>query len=145
MIESGILTEKLVQSRIIAKQIGKSLMEIKNAMTILMRTSKVYKPLSVRAAKFFFLIADLVKLNNMYQFTHDWFLQFFAQQISKFNWSVYKVSMKEKEKGLIRLRKKLTKSLFNEVTQTLFEKDVLLFAFLLAYYELDSELKCDMR
>ena len=49
-----------------AKQIGKSLMEIKNAMTILMRTAKIYKPVSVRAAKFFYLITDLVKLNNMY-------------------------------------------------------------------------------
>ena len=59
MIDAGILTDKLVQSRIMAKSIGKSLMEIKNAMTILMRTSKIYKPVSVRAAKFFYLIADL--------------------------------------------------------------------------------------
>ena len=77
MIDAGILTEKLVQSRIIAKSIGKSLMEIKNAMTTLMRTSKIYKSISVRAAKFFYLIADLVKLNNMYQFTHEWFFDFF--------------------------------------------------------------------
>ena len=77
MIDAGILTEKLVQSRIMAKSIGKSLIEIKNAMTILMRTSKIYKPLSVRAAKFFYLCADLVKLNNMYQFTHEWFKDFF--------------------------------------------------------------------
>lgn len=50
-----------------------------------------------------------------------------------------------KEKGLDKLKKKFTKNLYYEVAQTLFEKDVLLFAFLLSYYELDSELKCDMR
>ena len=64
-----------------AKSIGRSMMEIKNAMTILMRTSKIYKPISVRAAKFFYLISDLVKLNNMYQFTHEWFFEFFRNLI----------------------------------------------------------------
>ena len=49
-----------------SKSIGKSLIEIKNTMKILMRASKIYKPISVRAAKFFYLIADLVKLNNLY-------------------------------------------------------------------------------
>ena len=44
-----------------------------------------------------------------------------------------------------KLQKRMTSSLFSLVAQTLFEKDVLLFAFLMAYYELDSELKCDMR
>lgn len=66
MIDNGILAEKLVQSRIIAKSIGKSLMHIKNSMTVLLQTSKIYKPISVRAAKFFYLITALVKLNNMY-------------------------------------------------------------------------------
>ena len=86
MIDAGILTEKLVQSRIFAKSIGKSLIEIKNSMTLLMRTSKIYKPVSVRAAKFFYLITDLVKLNNMYQFTHEWFFDFFVNQCLRRFW-----------------------------------------------------------
>ena len=84
MIDAGILTDKLVQSRIMAKQIGKSLIEIKNAMSLMMTTSKIYKPVSVRAAKFFYLISDLVKLNNMYQFTHEWFFTFFRNLVQKF-------------------------------------------------------------
>ena len=111
VIEGGTLTEKLQQSRIMSKQIGKSLIEIKNAMTILMRTAKIYKPVSVRAAKFFYLISDLVKLNNMYQFTHEWFFSFFNQQLEKFPWRYYK-SPKGKEKGLMRLRRVMTKNLF---------------------------------
>ena len=35
--------------------------------------------------------------------------------------------------------------LFCEVSKTLFEKDVLLFAFMLAYTELNAELKFDIR
>jgi hypothetical protein len=120
-------------------------MEIKNAMTILMRTGKIYKPISVRAAKFFYLCADLVKLNTLYQFTHEWFFAFFLDLVRKFPWRTYANSPKNREKGLNKLRKRMTKQLFNQVSQTLFEKDILLFAFLMSYYELDSELKCDMR
>ena len=127
------------------KSIGKSLIEIKNSMTILMRQSTIYKPISVRAAKFFYLIADLHKLNNMYQFTHEWFLDFFKKLVKSFHWSIYESSNKHKERGMHKLRKKMTKELFNLVCQTLFEKDVLLFAFLMSYNELDSELKCDMK
>ena len=94
-----------------------------------MRASKIYKPISVRAAKFFFMIADLVKLNNLYQFTHEWFLAIFVRLVREFPWSIYK----NKEKALLKLRKKMTKTLFTEVCQTLFEKDIPLFAFLLAY------------
>lgn len=145
MIEAGVLTDKLVQSRVMQKSIGKSLMEIKNAMTMLMRTSKLYKPISVRAAKFFYLIADLSKLNNMYQFTHEWFFDFFRALVRKFPWRMYASSAKNKERGVAKLRKRMTKLLFNHVAQSLFEKDVVLFAFLMAYYELDSELRADMR
>ena len=95
-----------------AKSIGRSMLEIKNAMTILMRTSKIYKPISVRAAKFFYLISDLVKLNNMYQFTHEWFFEFFRNLIKGFPWRLYSGSMKSKERGMKKLRKRMTSNLF---------------------------------
>ena len=38
----------------------------------------------------------------------------------------------------------MAKALYGRVTQALFVKDVLLFAFLLAYKEVESELKWDM-
>ena len=41
-------------------------MLINNAMKQLMSTSKIYKPVSLRAARFFFVANDLVKLNHMY-------------------------------------------------------------------------------
>ena len=115
LIEEGILTDKLVQSRIFQKSIGKSLMEIKNAMTLLMRTSKIYKPISVRAANFFYLIADLSKLNVMYQFTHEWFFDFFRNLLARFPWRLYRGSTGSKERGMNKLRKQMTRKLYNLV------------------------------
>ena len=81
----------------------------------------------------------------MYQFTHEWFMDFFRGLVKKFRWKEYEKTNKSKEKGMNKLRKKMTKALFNVVTQSLFQRDILLFSFLLAYQELDSELKCDIR
>lgn len=48
-----------------------------------MEQSKSYKFVSVRAAKFFFLAAEMVKINPMYQFTHEWFLEFIKSIIKR--------------------------------------------------------------
>ena len=69
----------MTESRKISKIIGKQLLEINKAMKMLLETSKHYKPVSMRAARFFFVSNDLVKLNSMYQFTHEWFLGFFKK------------------------------------------------------------------
>ena len=83
LIKREHLIEKLMESRTVSKQTGKTLTEINNSMKILMQTSKLYKPVSQRAAKFFFVANDLVKLNNMYQFTHEWFISFFSKLVTE--------------------------------------------------------------
>ena len=76
-------------------------------MIMLMKVSKLYKPLSVRAAKFFYLIMDLVKLNNMYQFTHEWFKEFFQDFLNNCRWPPG--SQKRNTESLIKkLNKKFT-------------------------------------
>lgn len=83
LIKREFLIEKLMESRTVTKQTGKTLMEINNSMKLIMQTSKLYKPVSTRAAKFFFVANDLSKLNTMYQFTHEWFIQLFKKLISR--------------------------------------------------------------
>ena len=75
-MDRGILIDKLIESRCMSKKIGKSLIEIRRAMEILMKTSQTYKPFTVRAARYFFIVQDLEKLNPLYQFTHKQFYDF---------------------------------------------------------------------
>ena len=70
-----------MESRKITGQTSKTLIEINCAMYTLIETSKMYKPVSQRAAKFFFIANELFKLNNMYQFTHEWFIGFFNKLV----------------------------------------------------------------
>lgn len=46
LIKREFLIEKLMESRTVTKQTGKTLMEINNSMKLLMQTSKLYKPVS---------------------------------------------------------------------------------------------------
>lgn len=83
IMDRGVLIERLLESRAVAKNLGKSIVQINKAVKHLMDSSKTYKFVSVRAAKFFFLAAELVKINPMYQFTHEWFLEFLKTIIKR--------------------------------------------------------------
>lgn len=53
--------------------------------------------------------------------------------------------MPSKNEALRKFKLDMLRQFFKAICQSIFERDVLLFAFLLAYKELESELKCDMR
>jgi len=108
-----------------------------------MNTSKLYKPVSLRAAKFFFIVNDIVKLNTMYQFTHDWFISFFSKLVQET--MIDDSSKKKKEESIRRLQANFVRLFYSQVCQTLFENDKLLFSFLMAYKELEVEFKIDRR
>ena len=71
-------------------------------MKSLMTTSKLYKPVSTRAAKFYFVASDIVKLNNMYQFTNEWFIGFFTKLIK--DTIIDDTSTKKKEESIRKLQ-----------------------------------------
>ena len=143
LILDDFLIDKLLESRNVTKQTGKTLLEIQNSMKLLMETSKLYRPVSARAAKFFFVANDLVKLNNMYQFTHEWFIGFFGDLVRK---TIIDDDTERKKKEAIRkLRHEFTWLFYTQVCQALFDCDKLLFSFLLAYKELEVEFRIDQR
>ena len=120
------------------------LIEIKKSMDGLIKISKFYKPLTVRAAKFFFLSQDLVKLNPLYQFTHSWFKDFFQRQLEIVSQNNL-LDRSNKDKMVKKVRKAMTLDFFKEICNTLFEQDQLLVSFILAYKDLESEYTTDMR
>ena len=81
LVTESDLAIKLEESKIMSKRIGKSILKIRSSMQTLMKTGKIYKPFTVRAAQFFFIVQGLEKLNPMYQFTHQWFEEFILNQV----------------------------------------------------------------
>ena len=102
-----------MESRQVTKQTGKTLLEINHAMQVLLATSKMYKPVSTRAAKFFFVANDIVKLNNMYQFTHEWFISFFTKLVQET--IIDDSSQKRKELSIRKLQANFIRIFYSQV------------------------------
>lgn len=113
-------SSKLLSEEISAKQ------EIANATEIeIDETRNGYSPVAVHSAILFFSISDLTNIDPMYQYSLVWFINLFLNAIAN---SPGSTALKERIKSL---NNYFTDNIYKNVCRSLFEKDKLLFSFIL--------------
>lgn len=100
--------------------------------------SSSYMQAAIRVKQFFFLCQELHKLNHMYVFSHEWFFKLLFQVLKDL-----KCHPKVKNKQAW-IKSEFTKQFYQEACQTLFERDKVIFSFLMAYKVVQTEAEVDM-
>ncbi|KAF5300254.1 hypothetical protein FQR65_LT09209 [Abscondita terminalis] len=123
---------KIISTEIIAKQIAAKDTEEKIEISRL-----DYKPVSVHSARLYYCISDLPNIDPMYQYSLAWFINLYVSSIDRAGKS------RELRKRISYLQENFTYNLYANVCRSLFERDKVMFSFLLCTRIMASRNKVD--
>jgi len=121
ILENKDLLDSLNETKTKSATIEVSLTESENLQKNLELEANTYLPLAIFASKLFFSLTDLSKINNMYQFSINAFVQLFEK-----NFQI--VPHGNTDVRLESLKKSLQKVIYDYTIRSLFKSDRLTFA-----------------
>lgn len=122
ILENKALIDSLNQTKVQSSQIEQALTESKNLQMSLDQQRNVYKNFAQTGSNLFMVFGDLMKINNMYQFSLAQFIKLFTRSLET------KPQARSTEEKLNYLSNNLIKLCFSEIGRSLFKIDRLTYS-----------------
>ena len=138
LLEDDELIQTLDQSKAqyiqIERQLADMMVNIKNINAV----RDHFKPVAKRVARYFFCLSDMSNIDPMYQYSLKWYQMIFQRSLE-----ISEPGDKQTRSGNI--VREFTQQLYNNVCQSLFEKDKLLFSYLMWLKVMDERGELDQK